>query len=1154
MYGALPWLRVSWYLQAPVCGEVTMQLDDEQQRAIAQRSNAVVSAGAGSGKTSVLAERYLRLVRDDHVPVQQILALTFTRKAAAEMYSRIYAMLHASADDDFVRDQLVLFERASISTLDSFCAVVARNGCSALGIPPTFAVDDTRLSRMIATHALSFLLRYSHEPTVTQMIRINQFGALWKAGLTRLATDHFPVTGTMRPSRFLDDQRALLMHHLRSLRTASAQLIGAVESCDPESAACVARGRELADSKDVADYLSGGLERDLGMVVGIRNRPELAERVNRVSAALQAVAGVSLRGGGREDPDVQSFKESIRALRQLVPRVSEANATALVWPAAVRLGELLDEFHDDIVAEKRRTGMLTYNDVMQLALYVLEHDVALRRFFKNRFRAVMIDEFQDNNEDQKRLLYLIAEADGVEVAGVPDSSGLNPAKLFFVGDEKQSIYRFRGADVSVFRGIAGELTGGELITLSRNYRSRPGLIAFFNHIFQQVFSDAHQDYEARFQPLAGRSGSAPTPARVERWRIPSSHSDKELEADDAEAFHLARYIARTVKDGTLVVDEGRPATYSDFAILLRSSGNQIRIERMLRLFAVPYVTQSVRSLFLEAPVNDIYQALQLALYPHDRVAYTGFLRSPLCGVSDDGLIRILAAQDEPFAECRGLSAVDATRYAIANDRHKTLIRLADTRPISFLLHTIWYTWGYRYHLLRRPEYTTYLEYYDVLYEMALQFEQRGLAAFLDEVRVHIGQNEKVDELDVIRGEPDGVQIMTIHKAKGLEFPVVIVANLANKGAQDTIHRSPFYWSDRLGCAFNLGWLPPGAVQETPINYLYRSEEEESACRDLAERKRLLYVAATRARDHLFFTGADRESNRSLAYLLDGPFASACDALRERGDLVIAERQLPTVTLAEERSAREGSVEVRISRLAAAYRRLAIPERVYPIDQFVVTDLNEVILLHAPLPSSPAIAGDHLEVDDLFDATAEQDSDLPARFGSYVHFCIELLGLKSTSYPSSHPPLSRIPPSVVPQLERESLSLFLADGYQLALRFVRSDLAHDLREALHVEHEVPFLMRRPHRGTHVFLRGVIDLVAVYSDHVLVVDFKTDRHLSPSRYHPQLQIYCEAARKLFGAEARGGLFHLRSDRWLPTEPDVEREAVTAAIDYLAGESAN
>ncbi len=1108
-----------------------MRADPDQQAAIDAPRNVVVSAGAGSGKTSVLTRRYVRLVVDEGLRVGEILALTFTRKAAAEMYGRIYAELAARADEPFVAEQLADFDSAFIGTLDSFCGSIARNGCTRYGIPSTFTVDEELVARIAERESLAFIREYASDPTVADAIRLNGLQRLWKDGISRMLSDHCPVGDDLPLNRFLPIQRRFLEEQHGAIDTRLDHLFATVASLDRSAAKCVASVQSLVAS--VAH--------------------------NRTVEALARLLKIALRCGRSAHPDVAILKEVVPEIEQAAQLAIAVRSTLDSWDAAQAFVTLLEQARQNVVRAKTGGGVLSYHDVVTLAIRILSDDLELRRHYKTRFRAIMIDEFQDNNELQKDLLYLIAERADSSVPGIPGADSLDPAKLFFVGDEKQSIYRFRGADVGVFRSLSDELGGATAsLVLGANYRSEPGLIAFFNRFFPIVFADAREPYEARYEPLRHRDATPGVAPTVELWRVERrerGHGDQ-LEDPDAQAYHIARAIRDHVENGTLAVAAGapdgspaeRPAGYSDFAILMRSTGNQIRLERMLRLFGVPYVAQTARSLFLEAPINDMYQLLQLAVFPQDRVAYTAYLRGPLANLSDDAIVRLLLDESALFCEPVGLSADDSRRLAIARERYDTIVSMADRLPITDLLHQIWYRWGYRYHLLRRQEYATYLEYYDLFWELAHQFEDRGLAAFLDEVRAHLGRNEKMDELEALRDD-SGVHLMTIHRAKGLEFPIVICAYAENRGRGESLGGSPYYWSSRLGPAFNTGIVLPGAVRERPANAVYLHEQRQNELEAHAELKRLLYVAATRAESHLIFVGAAGTAVGSMLELIGPAFTAVVDdpaMPAESGALAVAVRDLPPIAAGEEYAARRSDREIDMVERARAYAALPRVCRDAAVDTVTATAANAAHAAWAHAARSPAdsavgAACDEapLDVDPILDR-----HELAAAFGSFCHALIE--HAPADGYAADTAPTA-LAGARLPDLSRRDLELFVRDGVALANGFVRSEFTARLRGFDQIEHEVPFMLAVD--GTMTTVRGQVDLIALDSRSAVVVDFKSDRVVDPAHYAVQLDLYRRAVAALYGLPVEVALYDLRRAAALIVPDAVSDAVVIDAIERAA-----
>jgi ATP-dependent exoDNAse (exonuclease V) beta subunit len=1108
-----------------------MKLNSDQQRAVDINSNAVVSAGAGSGKTSVLSRRYIRLVVDDRIPVRRILALTFTRKAAAEMYQRIYTALAAHSDDPFVAEQLAHFEEAFISTVDSFCGTVARDGCSTYGVAPGFRIDEDQLRQQTTLLALQFLRARLSDPGLSSVVELNGFQKTWDA-LAELGKEHVSVSSPGNFPDMLARQRDAILHRMKELEYRIENDLRAILDLDPQTAKCVAAAQPIADSiLDSDPFLSRGTVSRLDQTVA-----------EAAAQAVERVASISLRCGSSKKDDVLLLKECVTRLRDDAPLYASAVRTLSTVPRQESLYRLLDEFSEQVRSTKQQNGLLSYHDVLELAIATLQSDEELRSYYKRRYDAIMIDEFQDNNEEQKRLLYLLAERRDSFVQPVPEAADLEPEKLFFVGDEKQSIYRFRGADVSVFRTLADDFGEGAAISLGCNYRSEPGLIRFFNSLFASVFADASLPYEARFSPLAFRDATPGLTPSVHLCRLTRRDrgDDTHLSDVDAQAYHIASTIRGIVGEGALAIGgDGRTAQYGDIAILLKSSSNQIRLERMLRLFGIPYVSQSVRSLFLEAPANDIYQALQLALYPQDRVAYAGFLRSPLVNLSDEAIVRLLLHDPDEglFPEIADLFPEDQVRLGIARSRWE-LLRQRSGGPITDLLRMIWFEWGYRYHLLRRDDYAVYLEYYELLWDLAHSFAERGLAAFLDEVRGQLGQNAKLDELDSLRDSAPGVQIMTIHKSKGLEFPVVFVANTENTGRNDNVSDAAYHWLPDLGPAFNIGYVPDGTVKEQAANFLYSIQADQNALEEDAERKRLLYVAATRAESHLLFFGSDKDNTGSLNELILPAFAAAEDALDSVSGLEIRRHEFDPVETGADLRARLQPGHRTIGSLATHYQSLAVIERHATRSEFAVTELNASFTLFSGLNQPVGRSSDsssdgsaQLDIDPLL-----EKHNLHAPFGTLAHVCIERAPDGGYDNP---PSLDQIPDD--PQVDA-TLARVLSNAEQtqvrqwaaeLANRFLQSEFWTGRPRGLSVEHEVPFLLR-PIADHSLLVRGKIDLILSDSESVQVVDFKSDRLVDPHHYSLQLEMYRRAATALFALPVSVALFDLRRASLVPIAP--------------------
>ena len=1081
------------------------RFDPDQVRACKVRRNAVIMAGAGSGKTSVLVERFCWLLEEKYAAVDEILALTFTRKAAAEMYERIYNRLRDS-DLPHVRLQLQHFDRAQISTLDSFCSQVVRNASAMFGLASDFHYDEEQVRRCAERASLDYILSNLDDPDLETLLDLHGFDGVKEGLFMDLAVGELHLAhdtdfnGLGR--RQLEACRGLLDSHLSYFREAAAGITG----LEPRVASISNAQRELEAAGDWPVLAAAGRYQEL----------------------VESCLALSLKKpGGKAAEDILLLKSGIDHLKreqELIVALAETLAREKLLLAS--FGHL-ERFQALFNRRKRESGLVSFRDIAEMSIRILLENKPLRRFYKHKFRYIMIDEFQDNNQLQKNLLYLLSESRDLCLDTVPEASQLEANKLFFVGDEKQSIYRFRGADVSVFKALSRELEsrGGQTVALNRNYRSDPGLILFFNRIFAVLMAEGRESYEARFQDLVPGLAAAPSKAEITLLYRPYRREAPRgvLSREESEAFAVAGYIQEAVQSRRLEVPDGagrRPASYSDFAVLLRSTGNQIIYERLFRHFRIPYTTQNVRSLYLEAPLNDIYHLLQLCLWPEDRLSYAALLRSPFVNLSDPALLQVLRAGAPPFQglESLNLEAADTDRLARAGALVRSFRNHIDTLPLSEVITRLWYEAGYRYFVLQDPRYHNYLEFYDYMIALARAAEKRGdnLAAFLDFLRPRLGTPEKAEETESSSSRPAGVQLMTIHKAKGLEFPVVVLADTGNRG-RDHDAGHPYTLTDELGITLNLG----------SRNYFTLLGKEEREKKETAELKRLFYVALTRAQSHLVISGSHNAGNRStpralLNLLFTGLGIEEGAAHPEPAGAGF--RLTPIETVSEEMFRRRPAAPPRptpdLKVLRAGYARAAIICRdAGRRRDYSVTELSA--LLAGESADSEAIRLPSLEVDTLL-----RSENLERNFGSLVHGLLAA-GLAPAGGAEEEPDWLElgIPPRSRPAC------LEAARG--LCDRFLASALGKLAGEAEEIRVEQPFMRR----VADCSISGQIDLLFRTGQKTLLIDFKSDRVLRREEYMAQLGLYRLAASELLGGDPECYLYLLRSGETLPLDVSVD-----------------
>ncbi len=1173
------------------------RLDSDQEAAVHATANTVVVAGAGSGKTTVLARRFAHLVTEHEIPVDRILTLTFTRKAAAEMHERIHRLLKTHEADPFVAEQLRRFDEAQISTLDSFCGRIVRAAAGQFGVAPDYRTDEVELRELARAVSRDFLVRNRRNPVPARLVAANGFDAVLEEGFVPLAADYLSLVPEQDFEAQLDGQVRYLTEELARGIEGLGDRVAEMLSVETQPSRAFDRSRDVVSGVDWA---------------AMRPPGEITEEyLIELSQRLRPFHALSKAGGARGDPEAPLFREAIGEVKDHAGRLAGLIGTLRLRDELAALFALVASFRDELSDLKRRRGILSYRDVLAMAVHALEELPPVRRFFAGRFDRIMIDEFQDNNEDQKRLLYLLS-LDGAVLDRYGDRpistlgpDMLAPGKLFFVGDEKQSIYRFRGADVRAFKGLAGELAsqGSDPVILRTNYRSAASLIVFFNHLFSRVMrdeagADGAADYEARFEALRPGPAAEEQPGSVEvlysPYPAPPAEAGEDLlRPDEAEAYLVARRILEAVRgERAQVVNEdgtARSPAFHEIAVLLRSSGNQIIFERTFRALGIPYQTQSVRSLYLEAPAYDIYAWLRLVTVPEDTQAYAAVLRSPLVGLSDDALGLLLTARTlqagsvspeaeggtapnpQPFGAppeaLAGLADTDARRYEAAGEIYRDLVAMTDVEDHTALVSYLWNTRGYRYVLLRDPSLHAYEEHYEYLLELARLYAAEPLAVFAEVLRGQLGSYRRPDDVEVEAAEQHGVQVMTIHKSKGLEYPVVIVANAGNRGRQEGMGRSPFHVSERFGLTLNLP-TPDWAIDNRErSNYFFEAGQEENKARERAELKRLLYVAATRARNHLIFSGVLNKSNikqtdHHLGMVLQAldldPASSPASQVVSLPGIDVTLTEIPPVP----RRRLFGRHSRGRSDLAAYHRDLAatptVSLRVARTD-FAVTEVAAAVeearwaqRAAAPEGSRGAAATPAPEARDR--AVLDPDlSALPegseALFGSLAHAAADLL-LQETDLEAAHVDPEALPFSLRRDVPPDAMAKVLPQAEFLVKRFLAGPYGRRLREARQPPYvEEPFVLHRSLRPGEAWITGQFDFLVEEEEAVLIVDLKTDAEMAPERHAAQMFLYRRAAERMFGRPATTVLHYLRYDRAVEVDVEFPEGEIDEAIRRLA-----
>ncbi len=1025
----------------------------EQQVAIEAQGEVFVSAGAGTGKTAVLVERFVRAVCDEGVDVESMLVLTYTKRAAGELRHRIRTELRARGRFDLARE----LDGAWISTIHGFCNRLLRAYPFEAGLDPRFRELDEAQAAVLRSEAFdAALAEFSAADDSDRLRLLATYGA---PGLRRMLTGIY-----------------------ETLRSAGRELVLELGERPPLEArvqALAEAARCLAEDPGATELASASAAR-------------LAEILGRSPAAEQLLDLSPHRARGER---AASYEEARKALEQ-----------AALDEVAMRdrdlLQVLLDGFGRAYDDAKRRESALDFEDLQLAARDLLREHQGIRQREQLRFRHIAVDEFQDTNQLQCDLLDLVSgrrpplAPAGESPAPAPSAAdGPTPlAEVFYVGDEFQSIYGFRHADVGVFRTRRAEAGGG--LALTRNYRSRPEVLAAVNYLFREEFGD-------EFQPLAA-SGEFPDPV--------FGHPVELLVTDKAahpEGLHWrrseARHVARRVRE---LVDAG-DATAGEIVLLFAAGTDAEWYEQELRALGLPTYRATGRGYFGQQQVVDLLAYLRLIHNRYDDQALVTVLASPFVGISNDALVLLRRASPKRplFVGIeRGipdLDAEDARLVAAFKQRYERLAGAAPRLSLERLCEAVVSDHDYDLAVLARWDGRRRYANMRKLARMARSYEElrgRDIEGFLTFVRDQEAVGAK--ELEAVAEEEgaDAVRLLTIHAAKGLEFKVVVVAD----AGRDRAAPSPDEILALSDGRFGFRIVDP-ATSARRAAFAYEDVKRSREAEERAERLRLYYVAMTRAIDRLIVAGsvdfAKVDESTPMGWVL-GRLDAAEELEAGGGAPVELERGGATLLVRVDRDTPSAGVEPDPLPVEAAGEpgQLALFTDAGPAQQPAALVLPPL----APVPEPPLHTARKLSFTAI--ATFERCSyryfaervvgmrprdegggEVPGRaglgaaeIGSAVHLLLETIDLGSPAVPDGLEGVVRAswPAAADPDLERIR---------ELTAAYCASPLATRLASLPDVRRELHFTFELD----GVLLHGYLDVVQRSDGRALVVDYKSNQ---------------------------------------------------------------
>ena len=1170
------------------------KLTNEQQSAVDSRERSLlVSAAAGSGKTKVLVERLFSYVEREGANLDDFLIITYTRAAASELRGKIAKALNERMERDpgnyHLRQQMLRVYRADIKTVDAFCTSLLRENCHLLGedarghaLRPDFRVLDENEAEVLRGRVLARTLEdfYDHLTSGGTLLADTLGAGRDDSALEQLVLElHAKLQAQPYEDKWLDAQRAfwravpekieetpygkILLNevgrkarHCKSLLQRAAQEMCANDALNQKYAPA------FLDASYQLEALEGKIAQGWDAARG-------------VTIAFPRLAAVKDSDGGEMKARMKGLwdncKETVKGFAELFAASSDEAVEDLrtMAPAMLALIDLTADFSRRYNEEKRRRNAADFSDQEHEAIRLLVAEngepTELAALVSTRYREIMVDEYQDTNEVQNRIF---------------DAISRKGENLFTVGDVKQSIYRFRLADPRIFLqhyntwpplAAADEHESAKLL-LSRNFRSRKEVLEATNFVFRNVLSRemGELDYgeNEMLRPGASYAESSVCGAEFHLLDLPTQTGEHRVRASEAEAAFVADYIRNMLSSKFTVQDdktrELRPVREEDIVILMRSPSTRLLDYRCaLESRGIRCAADAGEDFFASMEIAVLFSFLQVIDNPRQDVPLIAVLRSPLFGFVPDELAALRSQQRTgDFYDALLLSEDGHSKAFLAVLR--SLRDSAAHLSVRELLNEIYRKcnvlgiFGAMHRGAERKE--NLLAFLELSEDFARAGRQ-GLFDFVRTLREQLASGEAATMQTTHASS--GVRIMSIHKSKGLEFPVVILSDLARR-----FSNMDFQSSVLVHPQLGLGPVCVDARRHIQYPTIARQALERTLRREAkAEELRVLYVAMTRAKEKLVMVHTQANAGGRVADLMalsDCPvLPEAVDSGKCMGDWIM----LPLLQRSE----------------AGALRAFAGQNsegRFFTEETPWTVCVHEGLQFAAPAQQSDAAAEER----------APQREELPADFAALSYrypyaeqtaFPAKLTAtqLKGRAIDEEISENTTLPPrlrnlckpkflagktaltgaergtalhlvmqdldffcepdeqSVREQIEKLRAQRKLTDEQANAVdvhaivRFLRSDLAARIRKSEQVEREYRFSLLRPvwdfsslDADDSVLLQGVVDCFFEEDGELVVVDFKTD-HVSRAQlderaehYRPQLEAYSMALTRVMGKKVK------------------------------------
>ena len=1167
---------------------------NEQLQAIQEKnSNILVAAAAGSGKTAVLVERIIHKIIDEQMDIDKILVVTFTNAAASEMRERIleaiYKKLEENPENVHLQRQIILLNKASICTIHSFCLDVIHNHFYEIDLPSNFKIADTAEIDLLKQEVLDDLFEQKYTENDKNFIELleNYTNYRGDEALQELVLKIYKfIQSSPFPIKWLQEKLELLKIKDKDIsQTIWGKLI--IQTVDDDIQESIMQLEVTKSKMALYPEMTKFYQTISEDIINLQD----LQKYNSWDELYIKLLNFNFSKWPVDKKVINDLKEDSKAIRDKVKKhIKEKTAKLLscsqeqavkdlkiITPILEKLSNLVTEFTKNFAEKKKEKNCIDFNDIEHFALKILldenNNPTEVAKKYKEKFEEIAIDEYQDSNLVQEAILTSISKGNNI----------------FMVGDDKQSIYKFRQARPELFLQKYDEYKNKEekaqednlKIQLFRNFRSRQNILNITNLVFESIMSKELGDINYNENEYLNYGANYPEPEEIKNYAgiaeldiidlkedesitafegEEDEEEQERVEDDVLEAKFVANKIQELLNSNYMVFDKKqgyRKIRPKDIVILLRATSNLSPIyEKELSDLELPVFSDTSGTYLDTVEIQTILSVLKIIDNPLQDIPLVVVLRSSICNFTDNDLITIRLTD----RNCNFYEALIKTRLIcdgdLKNKIESFLEKLEKWKSISQYMPLDEFIWqiyldtGYYQYVGLLPNGAMRQANLKTLFEKAKQYEKasfKGLFNFIQFIDKLKKQNGDLASAKLIGENEDVIRIMSIHKSKGLEFPVVFLCNSHKKFNMQDLN-------DNILLHQDIGFGP--TIMDTTRKIKYSSIAKDAIKlkmkqETLSEEQRILYVALTRAKEKLYITGRSKDftkyvqdKNKVLEMYesenikLDAKLMKKANSYLDWIMYVYLFNQGRTITLKGESYKLSDIITLNVSNKKDLLKALAKEEVVEQIDlkekieQILKNKsdeenkksdqaLKELLewkydyIVDTTLPTKSSVTKikqEKIKLEEILKGIESEEVEYKKSYtpkfmqedkkissaekGTLVHLCIQRLDERKDYE------LKDIQNMILNLVEKEIITQNEADAIDVNLiyQYTKSQLFEELRQAKEVHKEQPFYINIPAKDVvseaenskkNILVQGIIDLYYIdKNDNLVLIDFKTD----------------------------------------------------------------